>query len=120
MAKRITVEEKEIRKLTIDSLNELGRKITVVSSRNSKISKLQKEHLRDSANYRVKPYDTLIVSQTFYGKYNTPKGKATPKDRTNIKDTPILNAINEFVPEAKKLFIRDMVDLLKSPITKKK
>lgn len=119
MAKRKTIQEKEIEKITKDSLNELGRTISVVTARNSKVSKLQKNHLRDSLNYRVKPYDTLIVSQFRYGKWNTPKGKPTPKDRSNIKDTPILNAINEYVPNAKKVYIKSIADLLKSPIKKK-
>lgn len=119
MAKRLTIQEKEVRKLITERLNELGRKITVVSSRNSKVSKLQKDHLRDSANYRVKPFDTLTVAQSFYGKYNTPKGQPTPKDRSNIENTPLRNSIEENVNEETKVFVKDMVDLLKSPIVKK-
>jgi hypothetical protein len=119
VGKRKTIQEREIEKITKDSLDELGRTVSVVTARNSKVSKLQKDHLRDSANYRVKPFDTLIVSQYRYGKWNTPKGKATPKDRSNIKDTPILNAINEHVPSAKKVFIKSIVSLLKAPIKKK-
>lgn len=117
--KRKTIQEKEIEKITKDSLNELGRKVSVITARNSKVSKFQKEHLRDTVIYRVKPFDTLIISQNYYGKWNTPKGKATPKDRSNIKDTPILNAINENVPIAKKVFVKSIKDLLKSPIKKK-
>ena len=119
MAKRKTIQEREIEKITRDSLDKLGRTVSVVTARNSKVSKLQKSHLRDSVNYRVKPFDTLIVSQFTYGKWNTPKGKATPQDRSNIKDTPILNAIREHVPEAKKVFVKSIKDLLKSPIKKK-
>lgn len=119
MAKRKTIQEREIEKITKDSLDKLGRTISVVAARNSKVSKEQKSHLRDSVNYRVKPFDTLIVSQFTYGKWNTPKGKATPQDRSNIKDTPILNAINEFVPNAKKVFVKSIVSLLKAPIKKK-
>lgn len=120
MAKRKTVQEKEVEKLTIEALNGLGRAITVTSSRASKISKLQKDHLRDSANYRVKPYDVLTVSQNFYGRYNTPKGQPTPKDRSNIKNTPLRNAIAKLKPEATTVFMKNMVDLLKSPIVTKK
>ncbi len=119
MAKRKTIQEKEIEKITKDSLNGLGRLVSVVTARNSKVSKLQKNHLRDSLNYRVRPYDTLTISQFRYGKWNTPKGKPTPKDRSNIKDTPVLNAINEHVPNAKKVYIKSIADLLKSPIKKK-
>ncbi len=119
MAKRKTIQAKEIEKITKDSLNVLGRLVSVVTARNSKVSKLQKNHLRDSLNYRVKPFDTLIVSQFRYGKWNTPKGKPTPKDRSNIKDTPVLNAINEHVQNAKKVYIKSIADLLKSPIKKK-
>ena len=68
---------------------------------------------------RVKPFDTLTVAQSFYGKYNTPKGQPTPADRRNIENTPLRNAIAEFVNEETKIFVKDMVDLLKSPIVKK-
>ena len=119
MAKRKTIQEKEIEKITKDSLNELGRLISVVTARNSKVSKLQKNHLRDSVNYRVRPFDTLTISQFSYGKWNTPKGKPTPKDRSNIKDTPVLNAIHEHAPKAAKIYIKSIADLLKAPIKKK-
>ena len=119
MGKRKTIQEREIEKITKDSLNELGRVVKIVTARNSKVSKLQKSHLRDSVRANVKPYDTLNVYQFRYGKWNTPKGKATPQDRSNIKDTPILNAIAEHVPEAKKVFVKSIKDLLKSPIKKK-
>jgi hypothetical protein len=101
-------------------LNELGRKITILAGRNSKVSDLQKDHLRDSGNYRVKPYNVLTVSQNFYGKYNTPKGKATPKNRDNIKDTPMRNSIRENTEDGIKVLIKDLVTLLKSPIVTKK
>jgi len=119
VAKRKTIQQKEIENLTKKFLDDLGRRITVISSRNSKVSDLQKEHLRDSGNWRVKPYNVLTVSQSFYGKYNTPKGKKTPQDRTNIKDTPLLNSINENVPPEVEVFVKDLVDLLKSPIVNK-
>ena len=119
MAKRKTIQEKELEKITKDSLNELGRLVSVVTARNSKVSKLQKNHLRDSLNYRVRPFDTLTISQFRYGKWNTPKGKPTPKNRSNIKDTPILNSINEYAPKATKIYIKSIADLLKSPIKKK-
>lgn len=119
MAKRKTIQEKEIEKITKDSLNGLGRLVSVVTARNSKVSKLQKNHLRDSLNYRVRPFDTLTISQFRYGKWNTPKGKPTPKDRSNIKDTPVLNAIHEHAPKAAKIYIKSIADLLKSPIKKK-
>lgn len=119
MAKRITVQEKEIRQTITDELNALGRKVSVMTARNSKVSKLQKNHLRDSLNYRVKPYDTLTISQFHYGKYNTPKGKATPKDRRNLKDTPLNNAIEEYVPESVKVITKNITDLLTKSIIKK-
>jgi hypothetical protein len=119
VAKRKTIQEKEIEKITKDNLNELGRLVSVVTARNSKVSKLQKNHLRDSLNYRVRPFDTLTISQFSYGKWNTPKGKPTPKDRSNIKDTPVLNAIHEHAPKAAKIYIKSIADLLKSPIKKK-
>lgn len=119
MAKRKTIQEKEIEKITKDSLNELGRIVSVVTARNSKVSSFQKNHLRDSLNYRVRPFDTLTISQFSYGKWNTPKGKSTPQDRSNIKDTPVLNAIHEHAPKAAKIYIKSIADLLKAPIKKK-
>jgi len=119
MGKRKTIQEKEIEATIKKGLDILGRKITVVSSRNSKVSKLQKDHLRDSANWRVRPFDVLTVSQNYYGKYNTPKGKPTPSDRSNIKDTPLLNAIRDIAPEETKIIVKDLIDLLKAPITGK-
>lgn len=119
MAKRKSTNEREIEQMMRNELDILGRKVTVLSSRNSKISNKQKAHLRDSANWRVKPFDTLVVSQYKYGKYNTPKGQATPSDRDNIKNTPLLNSIKENVPEAVKVIAKNLVDLLIAPIIKK-
>ena len=107
--------EEAIRK----ELNELGRKVSVMAGRRSKISNLQKNHLRDSGNYRVKPYDTLFVSQFNYGKYNTPKGQPTPKNRGNLKNTALNSSVDEFVPETVKLITKNIVSLLLSPIIKK-
>lgn len=103
----------QIEKITKDNLNKLGATIIADSAKNSKV---RSGDLRDSQNYRVRPYDTLTVSQNFYGKYNTPKGKATPKDRSNITDTPLRNAVEKHTPEAVKVYIQDMNDLLISPI----
>ena len=73
----------------------------------------------DHQYYRVKPFDTLTVAQFRYGKWNTPKGQATPKNRSNIKNTPLRNAIEENVNDETKIFVKDMIDLLKAPIVKK-
>ena len=120
MAKRKTVQQKEEEAIVTKHLNELGRKVSVITGRNSKVSDKQKQHLRDSQNYRVKPYNVLIVTQNFYGKYNTPKGKATPKDRSNLKDTPLRNSIREFVPETTKVIVKDLKDMIISPVKLKK
>lgn len=120
MGRRKTIQEKQIEATITKHLNELGRKITVVAGRNSKVSKLQKDHLRDSGNWRVKPYNVLTVSQNYYGKYNTQKGKPTPKNRDKLKDTPMRNSIRENTEEGIKVLIKDLVTLLKSPIVTKK
>ena len=119
MPKRKTVQEKQIEATIRKHLNELGRVIVVTASRNSKVSKLQKDHLRDSGNWRVKPYNVLTVSQNYYGKYNTPKGKATPENRDNLRDTPMRNAIREHTEPNVKILIKDLVTLLTSPIVSK-
>ena len=119
MAKRKTIQERETEEVIRKGLDDLGRKVTVMAARNSKVSNLQKNHLRDSGNYRVKPFDTLIVSQVYYGKYNTPKGQATPKNRIGLKNTALTNSVSDYVPEATKVIIKNMMALLVSPIIKK-
>ena len=102
--------------MTKNSLLELGRLIKVVTARNSKVSKLEKDHLRDSIGRAVKPFNVLILSQKFYGQFNTPKGEATPKNRRNLTNTPMENAIRENLPDAVNLYVKNMIDLLTSPI----
>jgi hypothetical protein len=119
LAKRITTEEAAVRARITETLNDLGRKVIAVSSRNSKISKKQKDHLRDSGNYRVKPYNVLVLTQYAYGKYNTPKGKPTPTDRSNITDTPLNNAIEEYVDIEVNILVKDLIKMIVDPIVKK-
>lgn len=117
MPKRKSIQQQEVENLTKKALNELGANIAADSAENSKV---RTGDLRDSQNYRVRPFNVLTVSQNYYGKYNTPKGKPTPRNRNNIKDTPLKNAIKKKTPESVEVFIKDMVDLLKSPIVTKK
>jgi len=117
MPRRKTVQEKEIEALSKKHLDAIGEAVSQEAAKNSK---KRTGDLIDSQNYRTRPYNVLTVSQNFYGKYNTPKGKATPKDRSNIKDTPLKNAIKRHVPEGTKLFIKDMIDLITAPIVTKK
>lgn len=113
MPKRKSIQQQEVENLTKKALNMMGEQISQDSAKNSK---KRTGDLIDSQNYRVKPYNVLTVSQNFYGKYNTPKGKPTPKNRNNIKDTPLKNAIKKFKQPGVDVFIKDMIDLLKSPI----
>lgn len=120
MAKRKTVEQKEVESLISKNLNAIGRKGAVMAARNSKVSNKQKAHLRDSINYRVKPFNTLTLSEFNYGKYNTPKGQPTPQDRDNIKNTPIRIAVKEHVPDGINTLIKDLKEMIISPIKLKK
>jgi hypothetical protein len=120
MAKRITTNERQIRDSIKKNLNEIGRRTSVQSRRTSKIAKSTERFtggsLRDSGNYRVKPYNVLTLSENFYGKYNTPKGKKTPSDRSNLKDTPLQLAIDDNVPDGTNVIINDIMDILVAPI----
>ena len=120
MPRKKTIQQRELEMVMKKHLDELGRKITVIAARNSKVSRIQKDHLRDNYNWGVKPYNVLTVAQKYYGKYNTPKGQPTPKDRSNLKNTALLNSINDNVPEGVSVMVRDMIDLLASPIIGKK
>lgn len=117
MPKRKSIQQQEVENLTKKALNMMGEQISTESAKNSK---KRTGDLIDSQNYRVKPFNTLTVSQNYYGKYNTPKGKPTPKNRDNIKDTPLRNAIEKFKQPGVEVFVKDMIDLLKSPIVTKK
>tara|TARA_R110000850_G_scaffold200060_1_gene326258 strand:+ start:126 stop:485 length:360 start_codon:yes stop_codon:yes gene_type:complete len=119
VAKRKTTEQKAVEARITESLDLIGREVIATSSRNSKVSKIQKIHLRESGNFRVKPYNVLNLSQYKYGKYNTPKGVPTPTDRSNITDTPLVNAINEIVDPEIDVLVRDLIAMIVSPIVKK-
>lgn len=111
-----------MREVVRKNLNEIGRKTSIQSKRNSKIAKSKKNFtggsLRDSGNFQVKPWNVLVLAENFYGKYNTPKRVKTPSDRYNIKNTPLLNSIEENVPDGITVMIKDITDLLIAPIIK--
>lgn len=110
MARRLTIEEKQIRKITTDNLNKLGEVITIESAETSRVLT---GDLRDSQNYRVRPFDVLTVSQNIYGKNLFLKGKKSGQKNA------LLVSVKKHAPEAVKLYIKDMIDLLKSPIVTK-
>lgn len=116
MSRKKTIQQREVERLTKESLLLLGDKIKIIVKRTSKVSLLEKDHLRDSIGRAVKPFNTLILSQKFYGQYNTPKGEATPKNRSNLTNTPMENAIRENLPDAVNVYVKNMIDLLTSPI----
>ncbi len=111
MAARKSVQEKQVEQLMTKHLNEIGRKTTVISARTSRV---RTGDLRDSQNYRVRPFNVLTLTQNWYGKKNYPKGK-------NSGDKNALAiSIKQNVPDGVKLLVKDMIDLLKSPIQLKK
>jgi len=113
MAKRKTVQERDFENAIKKTLNTLGEKISTTAAKNSKV---RTGDLRDSENYRVRPYNVLTVSENYYGKYNTPKGQPTPKNRSNLENTPLKNAIKEHVNDETKVIIKDMIDIFRSSI----
>jgi len=111
MSKRLTIQEKEIRALTTKHLDSVGEIITKDSAA---MSRVLTGDLRDSQNFRTRPYNVLTVSQNIYGKDLFLKGKKSgPKNALEV-------SIKQNLPDGVKLFVKDMVDLLKSPITQKK
>lgn len=123
MAKRKTAEQKAIEKVIKTNLEVLARKIKVQTRRTSKIAKSTESFtggsLRDSVIATVDPFNTINLTENEYGKWNTQKGKATPKDRDNIKDNPMLNAIEEYLDDTVNVIINDITNLLTAPITQK-
>lgn len=111
MAKRKTIQEKQIEKLITKHLDQLGAIITNDSAKNSRVLT---GDLRDSQNFRTRPYNVLTVSQNWYGKDLYLKGK---------KDGPknaLMVSVKKNTPEGIKVLMKDMIDLLKSPIVTKK
>ncbi len=111
MPKRKTIQQKEIEKLTTKALNELGELITTESAQNSRVLT---GDLRDSQNYRVRPFNVLTVSQNYYGKWLFLKGK------NEGKKNALKVSIEDNTPATVEVFLKDMIDLLKSPILTKK
>lgn len=110
MAKRLTIKEKEIRELTKKHLDSIGK---LISEDASKMSRVRTGDLRDSQNFKTKPYNVLTVSQNYYGKDQFLKGRNSgPKNALKV-------SIEQNLPDGVTLFVKDMVDLLKSPIVKK-
>jgi hypothetical protein len=111
MAKRKTIQEKETEKIITKHLDKLGEVITVESAKNSRVLT---GDLRDSQNYRTRPFNVLTVSQNIYGKDLYLKGQNSgPKNALKV-------SVKKNVPEGIRVLIKDMVDLLKSPIVTKK
>ena len=115
MAARKTIQQKQIEALTKKHLDEIGYKVRADIL---KYSKVRTSDLSESGNFRTEPYNLLTLTQNFYGKYNTPKGKPTPKDKDNIQDTVMKNAVRDHVPPGIKILVKDMIDLIKSPLKK--
>lgn len=110
MAKRLTIKEKEIRELTKKQLDSIGE---LISKDASETSRVRTGDLRDSQNFRTKPYNVLTVSQNIYGKDLFLKGKNSGQKNA------LKVSIEQNLPDGVTLFVKDMVDLLKSPIVKK-
>lgn len=110
MPKRKTIQEKETEKIITKHLDKLGEVITIESA---KTSRVRTGDLRDSQNYRTRPFNVLTVSQNFYGKHLFLKGKDSGKKNA------LVVSVKKNVPLGIKVLIKDMVDLLKSPIVKK-
>lgn len=111
MAKRKTIQEKEIEKLTTKHLDSIGES---VSKDAAKMSRVLTGDLRDSQNYRTKPFNVLTVSQNYYGKGLFLKGQ-----NSGVKNA-LTVSIKKNVPNGINIFVKDMIDLLKSPVTLKK
>lgn len=91
-------------------LNELGK---IVTGESSKTSRVRTGDLRDSQNYRVRPYNVLNLSQNIYGKDLFLRGKNSGEKNA------LMVSIKKNVPEQTNLIVKDLVDLLVSPIRKR-
>jgi hypothetical protein len=107
MAARKTLQQKEVEQLNRTSLDELG---SLISKDASNFSRVRTGDLRDSQNFRTKPFNVLTVSENFYGQYQFLKGK-----KSGNKD-PLQEAININITEGVNLYVKNMIDLLISPI----
>ena len=107
MAAKKTIQQKQIEKLTKESLDNLG---LLISKDAAKLSRVRTGDLRDSQNFRTRPFNVLTMSQNFYGQYQFLKGK------TSGKKDPLIAAIDLNLTEGVNLYVKNMIDLLTSPI----
>lgn len=111
MAKRKTIQEREVEKIMTKHLDSIGE---AVIKESAKTSRVLTGDLRDSQNFRTRPFNVLNLSQNIYGKDLFLKGK------NDGEKNALKVSIKKNVPEGIKFLVKDMIDLLKSPIQLKK
>lgn len=121
MAKRRTIQERQIDAIIKQNLNRWGNQVRFDAQANTRVDD---DKLRPSINYRVRPDTIITFVQNKYGKWITPKNVPMPKGRPTVYPTPPYNAlaieIDKDKPELIKIIKKDLIDLLKSPIVTKK
>lgn len=121
MAKRRTIQQREIDKKTNLNLNRWGNQVRFEAKENTRVDN---DVLRPSINYQVKPDTVITFFQKKYGKFITPKNVQMPKNAGKNRPSPPYNAlkieIDKTISEAKAIYVKDMIDLLKSPILTQK
>lgn len=121
MAKRRTIQERQIDAVIKANLNRWGNQVIFDAKENTRVDN---DVLRPSINYRVKPDTVITFVQRIYGKWITPKNVPMPKKPSSQRKSPPYNAlqieIDKTKSEATEIIVKNLVDLLKSPVVTKK
>jgi hypothetical protein len=110
MAKRRTSEQIKSDRIIKKELLKLGNKILEVAVPDSR---RDTGRLQDEMNFRVYSDVNLEMSQLYYGAFNYPAGQSSGRQNA------LLIAIDELRPEATKIIIDTINDLILAPFKEK-
>jgi len=108
--KRRSKEQLQTDRIIKKQLLKLGEDILEESIPNSR---RDTGRLQDEQNFRVEKDTTLVMSQMYYGAFNYPAGKNSGEKNA------LLIAVNNNIPRATKIIIKDINDTLLKPFIKK-
>lgn len=97
MPKKLTEQERSERKIIQNRLNEFGANVT---NESKKLVRVRTGRLKDTLNYRVKPYNVVSFAQQYYGKFN--------KDKSNKEYNPFLREIERQKGDLKNIIVKDL------------
>lgn len=110
MAKRRSKEQLQSDRIIKTELLKLGDEVLAKAI---PLSRRDTGRLQDEMNKRVDPDTTLTMYQLYYGAYNYPAGKESGEKNA------LLITLNEMIPDATKIIIKNINDIILEPFKNK-